>query len=315
MVKGEGYNVMSDYYSLGIVAYELITGEPPFKREKGCDLKQFAQKIVSDEPKLPDYISDEFADFVKGLLCKDAKSRLGCEGGMAEIKNHPWFEGINFEKVALRQSVPPIEASSLIFEQQLVPITTDGIEAFRPSGEYTNTLLFFDYNCDAEENKPALQKPETPKKCRLPLNSSPDCSPNRKTIVPVRKFSEFDAVLQNGSPININRGSDAEYWLAKSPDSPRKILLSPMTFQRIIECDDLPTPKNANLPMVPRQKLSISTLPDRTLTADMEDGETGLQSFSTSNNLAPRFMVSAADADSRQRQSIHLKGRSKATLL
>lgn len=143
---------MTDYYSLGVLVYELTVGRSPHK-SYGGDFKQIAQKILTEDPVLPDHISKDLEDFIMSLLCKDANLRLGAEGGVEEIKSHPWLKGVNFEKIAARLVPPPIDPLDLIFEQNLMGINRDSelLENSEELDGFEGPLLFFDYNEEEKE--------------------------------------------------------------------------------------------------------------------------------------------------------------------
>lgn len=152
MVFGKGYNVLTDYYSIGILAYELIVGNPPFRRDGG-DLKQLAEKIAYEQPKLPSDISEEFKDFILRLLCKNPEQRLGAQEGLNEIRKHKWLGDIDFERIHAQKLSAPVDPADYIFKQELAAFK-DSIESSKGTGEKHHHLLFFDYNCEDTKSVP-----------------------------------------------------------------------------------------------------------------------------------------------------------------
>ncbi|KAG1338935.1 putative Serine/threonine-protein kinase AtPK2/AtPK19 [Cocos nucifera] len=104
IVLGKGHDKAADWWSVGILLFEMLTGKPPFvsgNREK------VQQKIVKDKIKLPAYLSNEAHSLLKGLLQKEASKRLGGgPRGSSEIKNHKWFKSINWRKLEAREVQP-----------------------------------------------------------------------------------------------------------------------------------------------------------------------------------------------------------------
>ncbi|WOL16331.1 serine/threonine-protein kinase AtPK2/AtPK19-like [Canna indica] len=104
IVLGKGHDKAADWWSVGILLFEMLTGKPPFissNREK------MQQKIMREKIKLPAYLSSEAHSLIKGLLQKEASKRLGCGlGGSKEIKNHKWFKSINWRKLEAREIQP-----------------------------------------------------------------------------------------------------------------------------------------------------------------------------------------------------------------
>lgn len=104
IVLGKGHDKAADWWSVGILLFEMLTGKPPFV---GGNRDKIQQKIVKDKLKLPAYLSSEAHSLLKGLLQKEANKRLGCgPGGSNEIKNHKWFKSINWRKLEAREIQP-----------------------------------------------------------------------------------------------------------------------------------------------------------------------------------------------------------------
>uniref|UniRef100_A0A6N2K831 non-specific serine/threonine protein kinase n=1 Tax=Salix viminalis TaxID=40686 RepID=A0A6N2K831_SALVM len=104
IVQGRGHDKAADWWSVGILLYEMLTGKPPFI---GGNRDKIQQKIVKDKIKLPSFLSSEAHSLLKGLLIKDAGKRLGNGSlGSEEIKRHKWFKPINWKKLDVREIQP-----------------------------------------------------------------------------------------------------------------------------------------------------------------------------------------------------------------
>lgn len=108
------YGSSIDYWALGIITFEMLFGMSPFK---GRNFKQRIKNICVEELKFPSSptISDEAKDFIKQLLSKNPRKRLGTKDSN-EIKNHEWFKDIDFDELLSKKAkldfVPNIESNA-----------------------------------------------------------------------------------------------------------------------------------------------------------------------------------------------------------
>ncbi len=108
IITGEGHNRSADWWSFGILIFEMLCGIPPFyceNTEKMYDL------ITHAELRFPKRIqlSDNSKDLLRKLLIKKQNNRLGAQNGFAEIKTHPFFNGFSFEDLLAKKIPPPFK--------------------------------------------------------------------------------------------------------------------------------------------------------------------------------------------------------------
>ena len=96
MISKNGHDVLSDWWALGIVMYQLATGSLPFNNK---DLEHLADSICFDDFPLKGYFSKDFSNLLNGLTQKIPSRRLGSKKGATEIKVHPFFKSINWDLV------------------------------------------------------------------------------------------------------------------------------------------------------------------------------------------------------------------------
>ena len=108
IVLAKGHDRGVDYWALGCLIYEMLFGATPFY-ERGIDQKGLFKNIVRGNWKLPgDKLSRHAKDLIKGMLAKRPTDRLGClAGGYREVKDHPFFKEVNFNKLVKKQIKAP----------------------------------------------------------------------------------------------------------------------------------------------------------------------------------------------------------------
>ncbi|ETN64476.1 putative protein kinase C [Anopheles darlingi] len=109
IIKGQKYNQAVDWWSFGVLVYEMLVGQSPFS---GCDEDELFWSICNEIPWFPHYLSKEALRLLQSLLEKDATIRLGVLNTMDEesdIKYHPFFNSITWDKLERRAVEPPFK--------------------------------------------------------------------------------------------------------------------------------------------------------------------------------------------------------------
>ncbi|KAI0474811.1 serine/threonine-protein kinase gad8 [Xylaria cf. heliscus] len=102
VIRGDGYNKTVDWWTLGVILWEMIAGLPPFYHE---NVPEMYNKILREPLHFPDSIPPAARDLLKRLLDRDPAKRLGANGS-AEIKSHPFFEDIDWKTLMQRKYEP-----------------------------------------------------------------------------------------------------------------------------------------------------------------------------------------------------------------
>lgn len=98
---GNGYSFSCDWWSYGCIVYEMLEGLPPFFCQ---DTDELFESIMRKEPEYNSHLSPVAKDFIRKLLSKNPKKRMT---NPAEIKNHPFFKGIDWNKMECQSLKPP----------------------------------------------------------------------------------------------------------------------------------------------------------------------------------------------------------------
>jgi len=101
VLEGVEYGKAIDWWSFGTLMFEMLTGLPPFYSQ---DVQVMYQKIMTAKLTIPDNISTEAASLLKHLLERNPEKRLQ---EPKDIMSHPYFEGIDWEKLNAKQLTPP----------------------------------------------------------------------------------------------------------------------------------------------------------------------------------------------------------------
>lgn len=105
--QGLHYNQSVDYWSFGVLLYEMLIGQSPFS---GCDEDELFWSICNEIPWYPHFLSKESLKILQSLLEKDVSIRLGSMGAPdGDIKYHPFFAEISWEKLDRRELEPPFK--------------------------------------------------------------------------------------------------------------------------------------------------------------------------------------------------------------
>ncbi|XP_074576251.1 uncharacterized protein LOC141832760 [Curcuma longa] len=143
----KGYGMECDWWSLGAIMYEMLVGYPPFYSE---DPMSTCRKIVNwrNHLKFPEEakLSPEAKDLISRLLC-NVEHRLGTKGAH-EIKAHPWFRGIQWERLYRMEAAFKPEVNDELDTQNFEKFeeTSAAVQTSSKSGPWRKMLPSKDIN-------------------------------------------------------------------------------------------------------------------------------------------------------------------------
>lgn len=187
VVKGGtfGHDIAVDWWSVGVLTYELLTGASPFTVEGERNTQQdISRRILKTQPPIPEHLGNDVKDFILKLLVKDPRRRLG--GGRSdaiEIKSHSFFRKINWELLAKKQIPAPF-----------IPKIKNDLDTSNFSDEFTKLPV---------SDTPAVVPPNPERLFRGYSYVSPSILMSKHTSP--AKILHVDNNLQRPDPINIYR--------------------------------------------------------------------------------------------------------------
>ncbi|VDP12018.1 unnamed protein product, partial [Soboliphyme baturini] len=107
IIKGKLYSEAVDFWSFGVLLYEMLIGQSPFHGEKEEELYE---SITNEQPAFPKSLSKEAVRCLHSLFDRNPDTRLGmpdCPQG--PIRSHPFFRDIDWKKASMRQLTPPFK--------------------------------------------------------------------------------------------------------------------------------------------------------------------------------------------------------------
>ncbi|KAJ7982559.1 putative Kinase [Quillaja saponaria] len=104
ILLGMGHGATADWWSVGVILFELLVGIPPFNAEHP---QQIFDSIINRDipwPNVPDEMSYEAYDLIDKLLTENPVQRLGATGAR-EVKRHSFFKDINWDTLARQKAM------------------------------------------------------------------------------------------------------------------------------------------------------------------------------------------------------------------
>ncbi|KAF2714619.1 Pkinase-domain-containing protein [Pleomassaria siparia CBS 279.74] len=146
VVASKGYNKSVDWWSLGILIFEMLCGFTPFW-DGGSPMKIY-ENILKGRVKYPPYIHPDAQDLLQKLITPDLTKRLGnLHGGSKDVMNHPWFAEVTWERLQKKDIdapyVPPVRAG--VGDASQFDKYPEETEAYGQTGDDPHGGLFPDF--------------------------------------------------------------------------------------------------------------------------------------------------------------------------
>ncbi|XP_056872661.1 cGMP-dependent protein kinase 2 [Takifugu flavidus] len=105
IIKNQGHDFAVDFWSLGILIFELLAGSPPFS---SSEPQKIYAKILDGVLKYPPYLSEASKSIISKLCRPRPGQRLGnTKNGIKDVRHHRWFSSINWHKLRMSQLDAP----------------------------------------------------------------------------------------------------------------------------------------------------------------------------------------------------------------
>lgn len=105
IIQSKGHGKAVDWWAVGVLIYELLTGYPPFYDENPFGIYQL---VLAGKVEFPRLVETHARDLVRKLLQADRAKRLGnLKAGGDDLRKHKWFRGVDFDKIFRKELEAP----------------------------------------------------------------------------------------------------------------------------------------------------------------------------------------------------------------
>ncbi|XP_064404660.1 ribosomal protein S6 kinase alpha-3-like isoform X2 [Halichondria panicea] len=219
VVNRKGHGTTADWWSFGVLMYEMLTGSLPFQGE---NRKATMTMILKAKLGMPQFLSPEAQSLLRVLFKRNPQNRLGHgPNGIENIKAHLYFKSINWDRLYQRKVVPPFKPAcgraddAFYFDTEFTsrtPRDSPGVPVSATSKELFRGFSYVDPTLMDEERRLSLPGQGPQSTVHMSTLGSP--LPVRTTSI-TDDYDIKEDILGYGSYSTckrcIHRGSSLEY--------------------------------------------------------------------------------------------------------
>nr|XP_015103047.1 ribosomal protein S6 kinase alpha-2 [Vicugna pacos] len=163
VVNRRGHTQSADWWSFGVLMFEMLTGSLPFQ---GKDRKETMALILKAKLGMPQFLSTEAQSLLRALFKRNPCNRLGAGiDGVEEIKRHPFFITIDWNKLYRKEIKPPFKPAvgrpedTFHFDPEFTARTPTDSPGVPPSANAHHLFRGFSFVASSLVQEPSQQDP------------------------------------------------------------------------------------------------------------------------------------------------------------
>jgi len=165
VVNRKGHSYVADWWSFGVLMYEMLTGSLPFQ---GTNRKETMVQILKAKLGMPQFLSPEAQSLLRALFKRNPSNRLG-SGGVEEIKQHCFFQTIDWPALYKKEVIPPFKPAvsraddAFYFDSEFTSRTPKDSPGVPPSANAHELFRGFSFiaSCLLDDNMNTTSTPTT----------------------------------------------------------------------------------------------------------------------------------------------------------
>ena len=195
VITGNNHCKVVDYFAMGIIGFELMMGERPYKGKSRKEIKEqmIKYQVEIKEDDIPIGWSVEAANFFNKLLIREPENRLGFNS-INDIKNNEWFSGINFKELYKKKLKSPYKPYSdenfdkkyCNYEEKNSLLTLERYKEIMSSNIYEKIFINYTYyplaDINNDKNKINISINNNKKNIKNSGKNSKKTSPDRNMV-------------------------------------------------------------------------------------------------------------------------------------